>query len=98
MRSAVDRTHSQHGRLDLLVNCIGIQREELLADVSEEKFDEIYRVNVKAAMFVAQACARHQVAAGAAARRCICFQYGRNWRCADAATRRTARPRARWSC
>ena len=62
MRSAVDHIHGQHGRLDLLVNCIGIQREELLADVSEEKFDEIYRVNVKAAMFVAQACARHQVA------------------------------------
>ena len=62
MRSAVDRTHGQHGRLDLLVNCVGIQREELLADVSEENFDEIYRVNVKAAMFVAQACARHQVA------------------------------------
>ncbi len=64
MRSAVDRTHTQHGRLDLLVNCIGIQREELLADVTEEKFDEIYRVNVKAAMFVAQACARHQIAGG----------------------------------
>ena len=64
MRSAVDRTYGQHGRIDLLVNCIGIQREELLADVSEEKFDEIYRVNVKAAMFVAQACARHKVAAG----------------------------------
>jgi len=64
MRSAVEHTRDQHGRLDLLVNCIGIQREELLADVSEEKFDEIYRVNVKAAMFVAQACARHQVAGG----------------------------------
>ncbi len=62
MRLAVDRTHVQHGRLDLLVNCLGIQREELLADVSEKNFDEIYRVNVKAAMFVAQACARHQVA------------------------------------
>ena len=60
MRSAVDRTHQTHGRLDLLVNCVGIQREQLLADVSEEKFDEIYRVNLKAAMFVAQACARHQ--------------------------------------
>ena len=64
MRSAVDDTHVKHGRLDLLINCVGIQREELLADVSEEKFDEIYRVNVKAAMFVAQACARHQVAGG----------------------------------
>ena len=64
MRSAVDRTHAQHGRLDLLVNCVGIQREELLADVSEDKFDEIVRVNLKAAMFVAQACARHQIAGG----------------------------------
>jgi gluconate 5-dehydrogenase len=64
MRSAVDRTHAQHGRLDLLVNCVGIQREELLADVTEDKFDEIVRVNLKAAMFVAQACARHQVADG----------------------------------
>ncbi len=64
MRSAVDHTHAQHGRLDLLVNCVGIQREELLADVSEDKFDEIVRVNLKAAMFVAQACARHQVAGG----------------------------------
>lgn len=62
MRSAVDYTHQTHGRLDLLVNCVGIQREELLDDVSEEKFDEIYRVNLKAAMFIAQACARHQVA------------------------------------
>ena len=62
MCTAVDRTHQTHGRLDLLVNCVGIQREELLGDVSEEKFDEVYRVNLKAAMFVAQACARHQVA------------------------------------
>lgn len=64
MRTAVDRAYASHGRLDLLVNCVGIQREELLADVSEEKFDEIYRVNLKGAMFVAQACARHQVAGG----------------------------------
>ena len=64
LRSAVDRTRDQHGRLDLLINCVGIQREELLADVSEEKFDEIYRVNLKAAMFLSQACARHQVAGG----------------------------------
>jgi NAD(P)-dependent dehydrogenase (short-subunit alcohol dehydrogenase family) len=64
LRSAVDRARDKHGRLDLLINCVGIQREELLADVSEEKFDEIYRVNLKAAMFVSQACARHQVAGG----------------------------------
>src|SRR5215207_4217719 len=47
LRSAVDTAHERHGRLDLLVNCVGIQREQLLADVSEDKFDEIYRVNLK---------------------------------------------------
>src|SRR4029079_18352247 len=54
------------GALDLLVNCIGIQREERLADVTEAAFDEVVQVNLKAAMFLAQAAARHQVGAVAA--------------------------------
>jgi NAD(P)-dependent dehydrogenase (short-subunit alcohol dehydrogenase family) len=64
VRKAVDETARRHGRLDLLVNCIGIQREQRLADVTEEAFDEVVRLNLKFAMFVAQACARHQMAAG----------------------------------
>lgn len=55
------------GHLDLLVNCVGIQREQRLVDVTEEAFDEIVQVNLKAAMFVAQAAA-HQEAAVAAGR------------------------------
>jgi gluconate 5-dehydrogenase len=47
----------------LLVNCTGVQREQLLAEVTEEAFDEVYAVNLKAAMFLGQAVARHQVAA-----------------------------------
>src|SRR5689334_15636645 len=35
IRSAVDAVAARFGALDLLVNCIGIQREERLADVSE---------------------------------------------------------------
>ena len=31
------------GRLDILVNCVGIQREEPLLDVTEEAYDEVYR-------------------------------------------------------
>lgn len=64
IRDAVDHVVQALGRLDILVNCVGIQREEPLLEVSEEAFDEVYRVNLKAAMFLGQAAARHQMAAG----------------------------------
>jgi NAD(P)-dependent dehydrogenase (short-subunit alcohol dehydrogenase family) len=60
--NATDAAMDAFGRLDILVNCVGIQREEPLADVTEDAFDEVYRVNLKAAMFLAQAAARHQIA------------------------------------
>lgn len=68
IRSAVDQVAQHFGALDILVNCIGIQREEPLADVSELAFDEVVQVNLKAAMFLAQAVAKHQVAAVIAGR------------------------------
>jgi NAD(P)-dependent dehydrogenase (short-subunit alcohol dehydrogenase family) len=68
IRRSVDEVVRRFGHLDLLVNCVGIQREERLADVSEDAFDEVVQVNLKAAMFVAQACAVHQAAAAAAGR------------------------------
>ena len=68
IRAAVDAVAGRFGALDLLVNCIGIQREERLADVSEAAFDEVVQVNLKAAMFLAQAAARHQVGAVGAGR------------------------------
>ena len=52
------------GGIDVLVNCVGIQREQTLFEVTEETFDEVYETNLKSAMFLAQAVARHQVAAG----------------------------------
>lgn len=63
IRQSVDAVAAHFGSLDLLINCVGIQREERLADVSEEAFDEVVQVNLKAAMFLAQAAARHQAAA-----------------------------------
>jgi len=61
-RAAVDQVAERFGALDILVNCIGIQREERIADVTEEAFDEVVQVNLKSAMFLAQAVAKHQVA------------------------------------
>ncbi|MEO7151701.1 MAG: SDR family oxidoreductase [Burkholderiaceae bacterium] len=68
IRAAVDQAAQHFGALDILVNCIGIQREERLADVTEAAFDEVVQVNLKAAMFLAQAVARHQVGGIAAGR------------------------------
>lgn len=68
IQAAVDGVAGHFGALDLLVNCVGIQREERLADVSEDAFDEVVQVNLKAAMFLAQAAARHQVTAAQAGR------------------------------
>lgn len=55
---------ADHGRLDILMNCVGTQREEPLGEVTEAAFDEVYRVNLKSAMFLAQAAARHQTEGG----------------------------------
>src|SRR6187402_898144 len=68
IRAAIDAVAARFGSLDLLVNCVGIQREERHAEVSEAAFDEVVQVNLKAAMFMSQAAARHQVAAVAAGR------------------------------
>ena len=64
IRAAIDRVAQHFGQLDLLINCVGIQREERLADVTEEAFDEVVQVNLKAAMFMGQAAAKHQTSGG----------------------------------
>ena len=61
--TATDEAAAFLGGLDILVNCVGMNREQKIAEVSEETFDEIYETNLKSAMFLAQAAARHQVAA-----------------------------------
>jgi len=64
IRAAVDEAAARHGRIDVLMNCVGMQREQPIAEVTEEAFDEVYAVNLKAAMFLAQAVSKHQIAAG----------------------------------
>ena len=63
IRDAVGEVVSRHGRIDFLVNCVGTQQIEPMVDVTEEAFDRIIDVNLKAAMFLGQAVARAQIAA-----------------------------------
>jgi gluconate 5-dehydrogenase len=61
----VDEVADHFGRLDILVNCIGLNREEKAEEVTEERFDYVFDVNLKGAMFQAQAAARHMIKQGA---------------------------------
>ena len=49
---------------DFLVNCAGINILEQFVDVAVESFDEVYAVNTRAAMIVAQEFARERIASG----------------------------------
>jgi NAD(P)-dependent dehydrogenase (short-subunit alcohol dehydrogenase family) len=63
-RRMVSEVGDRFGRLDILVNCVGLNREESAEGASEEKFDHVIDVNLKGAMFQAQAAARLMVAGG----------------------------------
>jgi len=63
IEAATAEADKKLGSLDVFVNCVGIQIEQSLLDVTEEAFDRVYDTNLKAAMFMAQAVAKRQVAA-----------------------------------
>jgi gluconate 5-dehydrogenase len=60
----VDQVANHFGRLDILVNCVGLNREEKAEEVTEEHFDHVLDVNLKGAMFQSQAAARHMIRQG----------------------------------
>jgi NAD(P)-dependent dehydrogenase (short-subunit alcohol dehydrogenase family) len=64
VQKSVNAVAERFGSVDILVNCVGIQREQALLDVTEETFDEVLQVNLKSAMFLGQATAKHQIASG----------------------------------
>ena len=64
-RRLVDDVAAHFGRLDILVNTVGGQREEKADEVTEENFDHVIDLNMKSVMFQAQAAAKHMIAGGA---------------------------------
>src|ERR1043165_6512760 len=47
IRESVDFVVKEYGRVDILVNCVGINIEFPMQEFTEEAFDEVYRVNIK---------------------------------------------------
>jgi NAD(P)-dependent dehydrogenase (short-subunit alcohol dehydrogenase family) len=65
VRGAVSAIHVEFGRIDVLVNNVGIIGAPGDAvDVDPDAWDEVMRVNVKSVMLTAKYCVPHMVAAG----------------------------------
>ncbi|WP_104666515.1 2-dehydro-3-deoxy-D-gluconate 5-dehydrogenase KduD [Ensifer adhaerens] len=66
--NVVAEAASALGGVDILVNNAGIIRRADLLDYSEEDWDSVLDVNLKAAFLLSQAAAKHMVATGRAGR------------------------------
>ena len=60
----VARCVKEFGSLDVLVNNAGIYPQVPMLDMSEEDFDRVYRLNVKALAFVSKAAAKQMIEQG----------------------------------
>lgn len=54
----VELVKGKFGRVDILVNNAGILRDSMLHKLTEEKWDDVIRVNLKGPFNMGQACAR----------------------------------------
>jgi NAD(P)-dependent dehydrogenase (short-subunit alcohol dehydrogenase family) len=62
--AAVRTFFADRPAFDILVNNAGTNRPMIMTAVEEEDFDAVMSLNVKAAFFIAQACARKMIEAG----------------------------------
>ena len=63
-KAAVEREIASHGPFQILFNNAGGNRPQELVDVTEEDYDAVTNLNVKAALFVAQAVVKGLIDAG----------------------------------
>lgn len=62
VRGAVKEAHAAFGRIDVLVNNVGLGPENLAENVTEEDFDLTVNVNLKGTFFTTQAVGRLMIA------------------------------------
>jgi NAD(P)-dependent dehydrogenase (short-subunit alcohol dehydrogenase family) len=63
-QNMVDSVVDRFGRLDILVNSVGVNREQAADEMTEDIFDTVIGVNLRGAMLQAQAAARHMIRQG----------------------------------
>lgn len=61
MRSCVKEVLREYGRIDILVNCAGINKREGFLDVEESTYDRIMNINLKGVFFLTQEVVRESM-------------------------------------
>lgn len=59
LQGAVQQVINMLGRLDILINCAGVAYRIPALEYGEKEWDDVMRVNLRAAFFLAQAAAAH---------------------------------------
>lgn len=62
--AVTNRVADRFGGIDTLINCVGVNHEQAFGEVTPDTFDAMYETNLRSAMFLAQAVARHQIEQG----------------------------------
>lgn len=60
----VDQVVSEHGSLEILVNCAAICLVDPMLEVTQERWDQVFAVNARGAFFLMQAAARAMILGG----------------------------------
>jgi len=60
-KKLVDACVKEMGRINVLVNCAGINRTQLAEDVTEENWDAVHSINLKSLFFICQAAGREMI-------------------------------------
>lgn len=58
IRSVIAKIIAENGKIDVLVNCAGINRREGLLDVEEATYDRLMNINLKGVFFLSQEVAK----------------------------------------
>lgn len=61
IRECVDRIILDNERIDVLINCAGINKRDGFLDVTEELYDKIMDINLKGVYFMSQEVAKHMI-------------------------------------
>ncbi|MCL2214087.1 MAG: glucose 1-dehydrogenase [Treponema sp.] len=61
IKKCVDAVMEDYGRIDVLVNCAGINVREGFLDVEESTYDRIMNINLKGLYFISQETAKHMI-------------------------------------
>jgi len=59
IKNAVNNIIEEKGRIDVLINCAGINKREGMLDVDESTYDRIMAINLKGTYFLSQEVGKH---------------------------------------